>query len=204
MKHLFFTIVAMSVSIHAHAISVNDLTIEYSVGSGPNQSFLIIDFDEFSTSSVFAFEYRWDSSTESPTGIDMLNAVAAGGTLSATSSGSGAFIFVQDISYLGNARGSNLTGEFWAYWVAEGAEPDLPNDWVSPVNFGAAARPLQDLSWDGWSIPFGGAPDFAPPPAPFGAVVPVPASIWFFTAGGAALVARAKKRRCESSNQDEE
>ena len=166
----------------AHALLVDDVIIESITGSDTNRAFFVIDFDETGTDNSFTFEYRWDPNILTPTGWDMLSAIdVAESDLIVDSGGApgqGFGVFINDVTYKGFSRGAATTGEFWAYWNAEGADPDLPNDWVAPFAFGISGRILSDLSWDGLSIPFGPSPDFASPPAPDVAAVPLPASAW--------------------------
>ena len=165
----------------AHASLVDDVIIESVTGSGSNRAFFVIDFDESSTDNSFTFEYRWDPNVSSPTGWDMLNAIdAAESDLSVASGGEagvGFGVFIEDVTYRSLSRGSTTTGEFWAYWNAEGADPDLPNDWTLAA-VSISARPVSNHSWDGLSIPFGSVDPFPAPPAPDVSAVPLPASVW--------------------------
>lgn len=175
----------------------NDVIVEYWTGTGPDQALLIIDFDETSTSDSFAFGYNFDAS-QSKTGEDMIKDIAANGMLDIFSSGTGPFsdpsggFFLQDIAYLGNERGFNNTpSEFWSYWV-EGGDPF--DSWTNSA-IGAGERVLSDLSWDGWSIPFGGAPNFDPPPAPDVPAVPIPGAAWLLGSGLVALVGLGRRAK---------
>lgn len=174
----------------ANAALVDEVIVESVTGSGSNRAFFVIDFDETGADNSFTFEYRWDPSALTPTGWDMLSAIDAAETDLVVESGGEPGqdfgVFIVDVSYKGFSRGTTSTGEFWAYWNAEGADPDLPNDWVLPF-FGISSRVLSDLSWDGLSIPFGPAPDFAAPPAPDVSAVPLPAAAYLLLPGLAVI-----------------
>ncbi|MGR8948636.1 MAG: hypothetical protein ACU84Q_11345 [Gammaproteobacteria bacterium] len=178
-------ILSMIFSIgQASALLVDDVIIESTTGSGSHRAFFVIDFDENSQADSYTFEYRWDPSLIAPTGWDMLVAIdAAEPDLLVTSGGEpgqGFGVFLTDVSYLANSRGSSAAPvEFWAYWNAEGPDPDLPSDWtLSDVSI--SARELSDMSWDGLSIPFQSVTPFAAPPAPDVSTVPLPAAGWLF------------------------
>jgi hypothetical protein len=160
----------------ASAALFDDIDLKYSAGMGANQAILVIDFNENSAMDSFAFGFSWDGMA---TGEDMLLAVDAAGGLDVTSGGTGAAFFVQDISFDGNERGASSTGEFWALYTAQGSDPNFPADWAEAA-VGAGALELSNLSWHGWSIPFGPAPDFAAPPppdVPLSASVPEPGTL---------------------------
>ena len=181
-------LVALAMAGVANAApAFDDVIVDYWTGTGDDQALLIIDFDETSTSDSFAYGYNFNVS-DGKTGEDMIRDIAANGALDFLSSGTGGGFpggfFLQDFTYQGNARGSNSTGESWAYWIEDG---DPFDSWDSPM-FGAGERILSDLSWDGWSIPFGGPPDFDPPPSPDIPAVPIPGAVWLLGSGLVAIV----------------
>ena len=188
MKNIISTLVVYSLLGigHAHAFLVDDVIVESVTGSGSSRAFFVIDFDENGTNNSFTFEYRWDSSLSSPTGWDMLSAINAAEpeltVISGGAPGQGFGVFINDVTYKSFSRGAATSGEFWAYWNAEGADPDLPNDWTSSA-VSISERLLSNFSWDGISIPFGPSPDFADPPAPDVSAVPLPASAWLLVSG---------------------
>jgi hypothetical protein len=188
---VFFIVIATAGTASA-SIAFDDVIVEYWAGTGDDQALLIIDFDENSTANSFAFGYYFNAA-EGKTGEDMINAIADAGDLDVTASGTGVTFFLQDFAYLGNERGLNSTGEFWAYYVEDG---DPLTSWTLP-EFGAGTNDLSDKSWDGWSIPFGGEPDFLPPPPPDIRVVPIPGAVWLLGSGLVGLVGfrRRMKRK---------
>ncbi|BCW99219.1 MAG: hypothetical protein KatS3mg024_2046 [Armatimonadota bacterium] len=146
----------------AHAISLSDLIVSGSAGSGNSTSYLVVDFGPDS----YAFVYYYDGVK---TGFDMLQAISAavpGFQFTYSDYGGGA-IFVNTFAY-GSYPQTGGGTTWWSYWLS-----DNGTDWsFAPV--GAGARVLADGSWDGWSF----VPSFsAPAPRPDVPLVPEPASL---------------------------
>jgi hypothetical protein len=146
----------------AQAISLSDLIVSGSAGSGSSTSYLVLDFGPDS----YAFVYYYDGVK---TGFDMLQDLSAavpGLQFSYWDFGGGA-VFVNTFAYGPYpATGGGTT--WWSYWLS-----DNGSDWgFAPV--GAGARVLADGSWDGWSF----VPSFNDPaPTPDVPLIPEPASL---------------------------
>lgn len=192
--------------------------IAYFVGSGANQSALLIDYNDGSGNESLAWGYRWDGAVS---GAQMLVDVAAADPLLSISSGGSIAdgFFINSISYDGKllanffgATGSESSG--WAYYLAGGTAGDapgneitgggnsLPVSWVaSPTGagesgFGTAGRYLANESWDAWS--FGSYDDaythLAPPSGNVNAA-PVPEASAFAFIFGTVFMAVCSVRR---------
>src|SRR5271169_4870375 len=77
----------------------NTYTTELNAGSGPDTAAMAL---EYNPSAVYLFGSSWDPNVTLPTGLDMLNSLAAasGGTLTTTSSFGG--LFINTINYKSN------------------------------------------------------------------------------------------------------
>lgn len=181
--------------------------IQFWVGSGSNQSALVIDFQyggtESATEQSWVWGYRWD---DSATGQDMLEAIqAADPSLTFDST-----TFVNSISYGVGSNSYERTSDFvvddvsWGYYIAGGTSAIFSNDppfeqtdtfnapnggtdmptpgqW-SIATSGAADRELADGSWDALSFgPYDPDQNFEhqtpPSGTAFAAAVPEPATI---------------------------
>lgn len=89
--------------------TANDIT--YWVGAGANSAVLIVDFQDGSGTSSYAWGYRFDGTTDGET---MLNAIAsADATFSADMAGG----FLNDIEY-GSQQGMGGAPNYWSTWSA--------------------------------------------------------------------------------------
>ncbi|MGQ9809637.1 MAG: PEP-CTERM sorting domain-containing protein [Armatimonadota bacterium] len=163
----------------AQAISLSDLIVSGSAGSGSSTSYLVLDFGPDS----YAFVYYYDGVK---TGFDMLQDLSAAvPDLQFTywDFGGGA-VFVNTFAYGPYpATGGGTT--WWSYWLS-----DNGSDWsFAPV--GAGARVLSDGSWDGWSF----VPSFTDPATqPDVPLVPEPASLTVLGTLGAGWLAASRRR----------
>jgi hypothetical protein len=115
----------------------HDAVIEYWAGSGRNEAVVVIDFGTDS----YAFGYRWDEGTKS--GKDLLDAVAAAGSLDYTEAGG----FLATLSYgthLEQGQGG-WPDDWWSYFISEDGV-----NWVAS-DVGFTARELSNGVWDGWA-----------------------------------------------------
>jgi len=163
----------------AQAVSLSDLIVSGSAGSGSSTSYLVVDFGPDS----YAFVYYYDGTK---TGFDMLQDLAAavpGLQFTYTDYGGGA-VFVNTFAYGPYpATGGGTT--WWSYWLS-----DNGSDWsFAPV--GAGGRVLADGSWDGWSF----VPSFtSPATAPDVPLVPEPASLTLLGTLCAGAIAAFRRR----------
>ncbi len=179
---LFAAIAAVLIVITvpaAHAISLSELIVSGSAGSGSSTSYLVVDFGPDS----YAFVYYYDGSK---TGFDMLQDLAAavpGFQFTYSDFGAGA-IFVNTFAY-GPYPSTGGGTTWWSYWLS-----DNGSDWsFAPV--GAGGRTLSDGSWDGWSF----VPSFNDPaPKPDVPLVPEPATVTVLATLGAGWLAASRRR----------
>ncbi len=179
--------------------------IQFWVGTGTNQSALVIDFQyggtESATEQSWVWGYRWDGSA---TGHNMLDAIqAADPNLTFDST-----FFVGDANYQVGSNTYEGQSDFvvedvsWGYYIAGGSSPLFDDNWNKIGDFdaphggttmpstdqwsistsGAADRELADGSWDAWSFGPYDPSTFehqTPPSGTAFAAVPEPASIVF-------------------------
>ncbi len=174
------------------AIVAGTPDISFIVGSGENQSNLVIDFNDGEEVTSFAWGYRYDGVVS---GADLLIAIGAvDPNLSLTFGGSGeSGFFLSQIDYLENGVTHSEAGTdsaFWAYYIAGGTAGDdlvgtggeptpaagggsaLPDPWTSSPtgasaeSFGETGRLLTDGSWDAWSFGTFRLDPFVPPGPP--------------------------------------
>lgn len=194
---------------HAHADLIDSL--QFWVGQGPDEAALVIDWNDGLTPASLVWGYRWDSATSSPTGEDMLRAIAAGdsrmylqlGPYGSDTAAHTVYGLGYDLAHDGFAyvAGANDTGHaadaadhfqegwkyagYWRYYI--GSESA---GW-SASGRGMNSQALTDGCWNGWSwspAPTwnGGVPD-SPTPA-----VPEPGTLILLSIGAAALLVRVR------------
>lgn len=202
------------------AIVAGTSDITFVVGSGANQSNLVIDFHDGETVESYAWGYRYDGLVS---GADMVIAIASVDpnlTLSYSGSGSSGF-FLSQIDYTAGAIFHSEAGSstaYWAYYIAGGTAGDdtagaggtptpiagggssLPGSWTSSPtgasaeSFGETGRLLTDGSWDTWSFGTFESSPFAPPgpPGTPTAAVPEPSTFLFGMLGAMSLLIRRR------------
>ena len=151
------------------------------VGSGSEETFLTLDFQDGTPNQSYAFGYKYDGVK---TGADLLNALASDG-LTTQYIYSGAA--VNGFTFDGHSEAGFSAAGYWAYYKA-------PDGQTWKYASTGVAGPLTDGGWDGWSW----APNSqAVPPVTPAAAVPegsslVSLSLLMLLGGGAVAVRRKK------------
>ena len=148
----------------AHAQAFTPLLTQ-TVGSGANESFLTVDFQDGTAIHSYAFGYFYDGGK---TGADLLAAVSSGAGLGTTYLFNGGA--VNGFSFDGHSEAGFTNTNYWAYSLGTDGQT-----WKSSGS-GIKGRPLSNGSWDGWSWdvsnanPFPKTPSAAPVPEASSAV----------------------------------
>lgn len=121
--------------------------VQYWVGSGPDSSLLVIDFQDGTRDSSYAWGFLHDGTA---TGEDMLNAIASADVNFSVDIANG---FLNDITYGKHAGVGGTEGFFWGTWSGTGILNLGLNAGISEV--------LSNGDWFGCSFT-----DFDPPIAP--------------------------------------
>jgi hypothetical protein len=154
--------------------------VSFTVGSGPDVSYLLIDESTLSSAPLL-FEYRYTYDILNPiSGYELLHEVARFSSLDFTTIfyGGGLGNALDSVSYGGITVSSFTapdlsTGTYWSYYVAGGSEVDEPlaaGLWKY-AEVGMDSRFITPGSWDGWTLAgwnpsFGEAPSISPVPEP--------------------------------------
>jgi hypothetical protein len=170
--------------------------VSFTVGSGPDVSYLLIDESTLSSAPLL-FEYRYTYDILNPiSGYELLHEVARFSSLDFTAIfyGGGLGNALDSVSYGGITVSSFTapdlsTGTYWSYYVAGGSEVDEPlaaGLWKY-AEVGMDSRFITPGSWDGWTLAgwnpsFGEAPSISPvpEPAPLPLAVLSLAALFFF------------------------
>lgn len=193
-----FLSVIFAIAAQAGTLVQNISDVSYWVGSGENQAVLIIDWQDGKNApgqtagEAMAWGYRW-SAGQTPTGKDMLEAIAAADTrlelyidyrsfgpivfgLGYDLDGDGGTFTFDTWDEAGSASDPNdhfaegwATG-FWWYKVGQSSSSSLPV-WTDAME-GFGTRKLQNNSWEAWV--FSNDPDEFDVPAPSVALAAVP------------------------------
>lgn len=148
-------VAALSVAVSSVAIAEpvpsivlpdgNVLDVQSVVGSGPNSSFEVIDFQDVG-GPAFAWEYQY---TTPVSGYQMLLAIAAADpilSINATYYPEYDEYFVNNFtygSYTGNAS------DYWNYWTGAWDSIDQSPDWAYS-DYGPGDVTISNGSFDGW------------------------------------------------------
>ena len=170
--------------------------VSFTVGSGPDVSYLLIDESTLSSAPLL-FEYRYTYDILNPiSGYELLHEVRRFSSLDFTAIfyGGGLGNALDSVSYGGITVSSFTapdlsTGTYWSYYVAGGSEVDEPlaaGLWKY-AEVGMDSRFITPGSWDGWTLAgwnpsFGEAPSISPvpEPAPLPLAVLSLAALFFF------------------------
>lgn len=179
-----FAFIASIISLKA-AVLTGIEPISFTVGSGPDVSYLVIDESTLSSAPLL-FEYRYNFDSNNPiSGYELLNEVKRLSSLDFTTIfyGGGLGNALDSVSYGGITVSSFTapdwsTGTFWSYYVAGGSEVGQPlaADLWKYAEVGMDSRLITPGSWDGWTFA-GWNPDFGAPPSLSLALVPEPAPL---------------------------
>jgi hypothetical protein len=184
---LCFSALALLVSISTleAAVLAGVDPVRFTVGSGSDVSYLLIDESTLSSAPLlFAYRYTYDSNTPI-TGYELLNEVKRLSSLDFTTIfyGGGLGNALDSIIYGGTNASSFTaadwsTGTYWSYYVAGGSEVDelLASNLWKYAEVGMDSRFITPGSWDGWTFA-GWNPDFGAPPSMSPALVPEPAPL---------------------------
>jgi hypothetical protein len=186
---LCFSALALLVSISTleAAVLAGVDPVRFTVGSGSDVSYLLIDESTLSSAPLL-FEYRYTFDSNKPiSGYKLLNEVKRLSSLDFTTIfydgglGNG----LDSVSYGGTnassftaAATNGSTGTYWSYYVAGGSEVDEPlasNLWKY-ADVGMDSRFITPGSCDGWTFA-GWNPDFGAPPSMSPSLVPEPAPL---------------------------
>ena len=179
----------------------------YATGSGPAESFLVVDFAE-QGGSDFTFAYRYDPA-DAPTTGDALDALEAAGGLEVFTTDFGFGRSIDGFAFAGQQQVQPFdseTGRFFEAFVIGGFQEvtdfgtgtttleTVAADAYSPALAGIDGRFLADGSVDGWIVNVssfnssGAAPTSNVPAMP----VPEPASVAVLALGATALLRRRR------------
>lgn len=134
----------------AHAQTFTPL-LTATVGTGSEETFLALDFNDSIPSSNYAFGYKYDGIKN---GADLLDALASSGLTTQ-------YIFngrvVNGFTFDGHLEAGFTQDNYWAYYKGpDGRKWDYASVGVT--------APLTNGGWDGWSWTLGG--NSAPPVTP--------------------------------------
>jgi hypothetical protein len=174
-----------SISTLKSAVLVGVDPVSFTVGSGPDVSYLLIDESTLSSAPLL-FEYRYTYDILNPiSGYELLHQVTRLSSLDFTTIfyGGGLGNSLDSVSYGGITVSSFTapdwsTGTYWSYYVAGGSEVGEPlaADLWKYAEVGMDSRFITPGSWDGWTFA-GWNPDFGAPPSLSPALVPEPAPL---------------------------
>ncbi len=151
MKLHFISVAAVLMTAGVTAVHAQTFTpqLTQTVGSGSEESFFTVDFEDGTANQSYAFGYKYDGTK---TGADLLAALAANtplqvGYVPGYAPGTGSYLGVAVNSFAldGHSEAGFQIPYYWSYW--------LGNDGVNWAysGVGASSRNLSNGSWDGWS-----------------------------------------------------
>ena len=120
--------------------AVGTAAVDYTVGEGANEAFMVVDFGY----DMLTFSYKWEG-TETVSGWTVLDSVAQGGSLDVDSTWYEQYQsnFVSDLSYPGVTKYEGGAG--WGFYVSSDGI-----DWSASM-LGVDTEQLAGGDWNGWS-----------------------------------------------------
>ncbi|MBV9851769.1 MAG: PEP-CTERM sorting domain-containing protein [Armatimonadetes bacterium] len=163
------------------------------IGSGSNESFFVLDFEDGSSSPSYAFGYLYNEPATGPqlTGYDLINALVnanIGLTDTVTQYSFGPAI--DSFSYAGHSQGGFQNNGYWSYWLSNDGQ-----NWTAS-NFGPADphSTLTNGSYDGWAYDVNSQVTNGPVTPRISPAVPEPDAAWLLLAGLPVLLAARRRR----------
>ena len=142
MKHTSLAVLGILLAVlpsTAHAQTFKP-QVTQTVGSGSNESFFVVDFQDGTVDHSYAFGYLYDGSK---TGADLITALSSGAGLGATYLYSGGA--VNSFTFNGHSEAGFENEAYWSYYLGNDGR-----NW-SYSSTGIKGRTLSNGSWDGWS-----------------------------------------------------
>ena len=173
------------------------LDVEYSVGTGSNVSYVVVDFGGSPASNpgpgdTYAYGYRWDNSATVADALLALTTVPGGLEVDVTDFGGDLGLNVDRLAYLGDDDTPvfNVDNRFWNFYQGSLSVADVT--WDFSEFTGISGTSLTDGSFSGFRAQ---TFELADPAVPITAAVPEPNSAlcWLVVAG--ALSIKRRRRR---------
>jgi hypothetical protein len=162
----------------AFGLSFDDVLIDGTIGSGANETMIVIDWETGATSS-HAWRFRWDGLKSYADALDALLANVSGFSWSQSS-------FVQYVNYdEGSENHVTVSAGWLSFWESSDGE-----NWLT-TNLGVYQQLLVDAGWVGVNA---NLPEIWPGDAP-SLPVPEPSAEALFALSLVALSARARLGR---------
>lgn len=188
MKHFkTFMLVSLLTAFMSAAFAQSNLDPTFTAGTGTNESYMVVDFQDGTSQPSFLFGYKYDGTK---TGLDMVEALSAydapavgyvPGYGPGTTSSLGPAI--ESFAFLGHSQAGFDINAYWGYYTKDAGVWDY-----APTGF--STRTLFNGSYDGWSFSNGTDPLPRDPGAP----VPEGNSALLLGFGMAGLALTAAKR----------
>jgi hypothetical protein len=178
------------------------IEIEYWAGSGANEAFVLVDFNQ-GPSDVYTFGYRWDGAAD---GGDALTAITAAGGLDAVTTNWGGpppaeDLFLDSLTYNGVTLENNVNFPWspsWYLFFDDSVGPGELIGWTMADLFGMSGHTLTNGAFEGWLFSYDVWPNYVSVPrqplGPAEEVIPEPCTLALLAAGACAVAARRRRR----------
>jgi hypothetical protein len=135
-RNIWVSSIALLLASPALGLSFDDVLIDGVVGSGANETMIVIDWDTGATPS-HAWRFLWDGSLTQADALDALMANVTGFNWSQTA-------FVQFVDYDDGTENNATSFAGWlSFWESSDGEA-----WIT-TNLGVFQQPLTDGAWVG-------------------------------------------------------